>query len=384
MSEHVLIVDDDANLLSALRRQLRGRFMIATAMGGEQALELIKSHPEKPAVILCDMRMGGISGVETLQQVKECSPDTVRLMLTGNADMQTAIDAINEGAIFRFLTKPCPQETLESCLNAAMEQHRLITAERDLLEKTLAGSVKVLSDMLAMAAPEGFARANRIRKWVQKITIDFKLPYRWQLEMSAMLAPLGMLSIPAEVTHKYYNKKILTDLERESIEHSPEAGRNIIANIPRLDSVARIVYLQNKGYDGSCFPPDGPSGNDLPIDARILKILNDLSAVCTGEMPTTADFSSLLPGIAQYDPLLFKKIQDCLEVPVPPDPAHRPRKSFFTRDLRPGQVLAVTIFSFSGRLILSAMTTLSEAHIERLRTQAQLKLISDSIIVFTD
>jgi response regulator RpfG family c-di-GMP phosphodiesterase len=384
MSEQILIVDDDVNLLAAMRRQLRGRFNVTTAASGEEALDVFRTQPEKPAVILCDMRMGGLNGVETLRQIKASSPDTVRLMLTGNADMQTAIDAINDGAIFRFLTKPCPPDLLEAGLNAAMDQHRLITAERDLLEKTLAGSVKVLADMLAMAAPDGFARANRIRSWVRKLSIDFNMPFRWQLEMAAMLAPLGMLSIPDDVTSKYYHKKPLNEVERELIERSPEAGRNIITNIPRLGSVANIVYLQNRGYDGSGFPPDGPSGDDLPRDARILKILNDLSEACTTEMPTSVDFTALRPGIDQYDPALFNKIRECLEVPLPIDPASRPRVAHSTRDLHAGQVLAASVFSFSGNLILIAMTPLSEAHIERLRNQAKLRLMSDSIVVFAD
>ena len=174
MNETVLIVDDDANLLAGLRRQLRGRFTVVTATGGEEALASLEQG-EPPAVILSDMRMGGMSGVETLGRFKEKAPDTVRLMLTGNADLQTAIEAINNGHIFRFLTKPCPQDVLEAGLNAALRQHRLIMAEKELLEQTLAGSVKVLTDMLAMVAPESFARSGRMRAWLRKVVADLRL-----------------------------------------------------------------------------------------------------------------------------------------------------------------------------------------------------------------
>lgn len=384
MAEHILIIDDDGNLLAAMRRQLRGRFLVATAGSGEEAVELIASQPVKPAVVLCDMQMGGMNGIETLREIRQRSPDTVRLMLTGNADMQTAIDAINEGAIFRFLTKPTPREALEDCLNAALAQYRLVTAERELLEKTLAGSVKVLSDMLSMAAPRAAGRAARILAWVKKLTLDFKMPYRWQLEVAASLAPLGLMTLPDETVERHLDRRPLSLVEQDLVEQSPEAARNIIANIPRLEPVAAIIHLQNKGYDGSGFPADGPKGADIPVDARILKILNDLASVCAADQPTHIDFDALKPHLAQYDQVLLKRIRECLEVPVPLDPALRPRQSRFTRELEPGMILAQSVYTFTDRLVLTAMTPLSVAHVERLRNQAKLKLISDSISVYAD
>ena len=87
--------------------------------GGRSFVPRHMSCPLGPfAVVVADMRMPGMDGVEFLQHVKEMSPDTVRIMLTGNADMQTAIDAVNKGNIFRFLTKPCPYETMTVAVNA--------------------------------------------------------------------------------------------------------------------------------------------------------------------------------------------------------------------------------------------------------------------------
>ena len=168
--------------------------------------------------------------------------------------------AINTGQIFRFLTKPCPPELIASGLDAALEQYRLVTAERELLEKTLAGSVKVLIDMLAMASPAAFSRATRIRNWARKVGRALELPQRWQLEIAAMLGPVGLLSVPPEVLQKLAVGHPLTEIERSMIERSPEAARNIIAHIPRLAGVAKIIHLQNRGFDGSGFPADGPKG----------------------------------------------------------------------------------------------------------------------------
>ena len=156
MADKILLVDDDPNLLSALQRQLRKRFDLTTAQGGEEALAAVRAAAERRepfAVVLSDMRMPGMDGIEVLKQVKDIAPETVRMMLTGNADQQTAIAAINEGSILRFYTKPCPAEQLVAGLAAGVEQYRLVTAERDLFEKTLAGSIKVLADVVSMNDP---------------------------------------------------------------------------------------------------------------------------------------------------------------------------------------------------------------------------------------
>jgi len=379
MATDILIIDDDLNLLAAMKRQLRGRFPLRAAEGGEAAIAHLKETQEPPAVIVCDMRMGGIDGVETLRQAKDLAPDAVRLMLTGNADMQTAIDAINNGSIFRFLTKPCPPAILEAGLEAALEQHRLITAERELLEKTLAGSIKVMMDLLAMTYPQGYSRATRIRKWVRKLNTSANMPHRWQLDIAAMLAPMGMMSLPDEILSKIHRGTPLTDAELRFYERVPELARDIISNIPRLQGVAQIVYLQSRGFDGSGFPEDGPTGVEIPIDARILKILNDLSEISKGMNPTAIDFAVLEVNASHYDMALFRKIKATLETLV-----SSKKKTLQTAVLLPGMDLAEDVLGKGGRLILSGLTPLSETHIERLRTLAKLKLIPDAIVVFSD
>lgn len=380
MGTTILMVDDDPNLLSAMKRQLRARFAIETAQSGEDAIFHV-STKEPPAVVLCDMRMGGMNGIQTLRQIKERSPDSVLMMLTGNADMQTAINAINDGHIFRFLTKPCAPDVLEASLSAALEQHRLITAERELLEKTLSGSVKVLMDILAMSAPAAFGRATRIREWVRALAKEFNLPQRWQLDLAAMLAPLGMLAIPAEVSLKLRDKKPLTEVERGLIERSPEAARNIIAHIPRLGGVGQIVYLQNRGFDGSGFPADGPVGTDIPLDARILKILNDLAEVSEGGPPTEADFARLAASAKSYDPSLLQRIRQKLVVSAAKAP--QASKLISSALLIPGMVLAAEIVGRDGRLLLPAQQIISEVHIEQLQNLAKLRLINDVISVLS-
>ncbi len=383
MSGEILVVDDDPNLLSAMKRQFRGKFALETASSGEEAVARVASG-NIPSVVVCDMRMGGMDGVATLAKIKELSPDTVRLMLTGNADMQTAVDAINTGSIFRFLTKPCPPETMEAGLIAAQEQYRLVTAEKELLEKTLGGSVKVLIDMLAMASPLAFGRATRIRRWARVVGLALDLPARWQLEIAAMLGPIGLLSVPPEVIAKLHAKAPLSDVERKMIEESPGAARNIIANIPRLAGVARIIHLQNRGFDGSGYPAEGPSGTNIPMDARILNILNALSNVTGGADPTRADFAALGAQAARFDGTLMERIRSVLEVATDRGREGRKVKGLPTALLLPDMILAADVTTGDGRLVLSAEVQISQAHVESLRNLARVKRIPDLVSVLVE
>src|SRR5208283_5528581 len=132
MPAKILFVDDDPDILAGFQRQLRKTFTVETALGGEQGLKAV-SEQGPFSVIVSDLRMPGMDGIRFLSCVREAAPDSVRLMLTGNADLQAAIGAVNEGHIFRFLTKPCNPQTLSNAITAGIRQYQLICAERELL-----------------------------------------------------------------------------------------------------------------------------------------------------------------------------------------------------------------------------------------------------------
>ncbi len=137
----ILCVDDEPSVLDGLRRTLRSVFIVETAIGGRLGLEILRAKGPF-VVVTSDLRMPLMNGVEFLSRAREIAPDTVRVLLTGQGDMEAAIGAVNEGNIFRFLTKPCPTGTLVRSLMACAEQYRLLTAEKVLLEQTLRGSIK--------------------------------------------------------------------------------------------------------------------------------------------------------------------------------------------------------------------------------------------------
>lgn len=373
MPERILLVDDDPNLLSALQRQLRKLFDLTIAVGGVEALNAVddaNSRREPFAVVLCDMRMPGMDGIDVLSRIRERSPDTIRMMLTGNADQQTAIDAINRGNIFRFLTKPCPAEDLVAGLQDAVSQNQLITAERDLLEKTLAGSIKVLADVVSINDPIAYALATRLREWVRLLTVEFKLPQRWQLDIAAMLLPIGQVAIPPELIAKKRRGDALTEAEQTVFERAPEAARNLVANIPRLGKVAEILWLQDRGFDGTGFPQDGPKGGDIPLDARMLKILKDLGEEAAGGQPSATIFAALERRAGSYDPQLLARIRTCLLATIPKEaPAE---VDVPVAALRAGHMVLTDIRLTNGHLILASNTQLSGAQVERLRSLSNI------------
>lgn len=382
MSDLVVIVDDDANLIAGLRRQLRRRYNLVTAQGGEEAIALLEAQGSI-GVVVCDMRMPGMDGLQVLKEFRQRSPETVRLMLTGNADQQTAIEAINQGAIFRFLSKPTAIEDLCAGIDAALDQYHLVTAERDLLEKTLAGSVKVLTGVLALNDPDSYSRALRMRDWLRRIGKTLALRQRWQLEMAVMLAPLGMVAVPPEVLANLHAGVPLSPAEKAILQRTPEAARDLIINIPRLKTVAETVYLQDKNHDGSGFPEDDTrSGNDLPFDARLIHILNDLSRDCSGSHPTAETFNRLSRRAHCYDPRLLAGIREVLLGPGQTPDEEQPTTIFEQLPvllLLPGHFLHSDIRLENGHLVLAKGVELTEAQVVRLRNLTRLHQFREPI-----
>jgi ActR/RegA family two-component response regulator len=134
MANKILFVDDEPSILDGYRRMLYREFEVDTAPGGDDGLTMVKGTGPY-AVVVSDMRMPGMSGAEFLTKVRQAAPDTVRILLTGYSDMDAAIEAVNEGNIFRYLTKPCPKEVLVKAINQSLDQYRTVTAEKILVKK---------------------------------------------------------------------------------------------------------------------------------------------------------------------------------------------------------------------------------------------------------
>src|ERR1019366_2731355 len=172
-------------------------------------------------------------------------PTTVRMALTGYVDIETAMSAVNEGNIFRFLTKPCSKENLTKAIEAALAQHRLLTAEKELLEQTLRGSVHVLSEVLSFSNPAAFGRAMQLRSFVQHVAKTLKLKSSWQFEIAAMLSQLGCVTLPPELLNAAFAGDRLSPEDQKKYDSHPSVAWEMLSKIPRMEAIAKMIANQN-------------------------------------------------------------------------------------------------------------------------------------------
>ncbi len=305
MNPKVLLVDDEKNILEAYKRNLRDHFEVTTAGSGEEALKILANGDVFP-VIVTDYKMPGMNGVQLLEAARDVSPDTVQIMLTGQAEMQAVIDLINKGRIFRFLTKPCLENDLINNIKVAVRQHELITAERELLGKTLGGTVKVLIDLLALAKPQAFHRAQRIRNLTKRIADYNKMKDSWQMEIASTLSQIGCVTIPDEILKKAYGGRMLTDYELDIFQNHPLVAADMIGTIPRMDKVSEIIRYQEKLYNGSGVPDDGVKGEAIPLGSRIIKIATDFENQVNAGLEQEKVLSIMKKKDGWYDPPLLE------------------------------------------------------------------------------
>jgi response regulator RpfG family c-di-GMP phosphodiesterase len=373
----VLLVDDEPSILDGLRRQLRRSFAVSTATGGAEGLKLMDEQ-EPFAAVVSDMRMPGMDGAAFLAQVRQKAPDTVRLLLTGQADTQSAIAAINDGQIFRFLTKPCPADALQGALVDATELHRLATAEKLVLEQTLRGAVQALVDILSVAHPKAFSRSVRISRTVTELCEQMGVQDRWEAEIAGMLAQVGAVSLPTPVLDKISSGVPLSQDEREMLHRVPEVTEKLLANIPRFESVAAAIGRQRVRYDGRGRSVGAPFGDDLPQIARILRVAVDFDTLTSQRVPALTAIAKMRSDVGAYDGAVLDAWEAC-HVVVGQAPVEPLEVSF--ADLKPGMVLAEDFVNGRGLLLLGRGSTVTEALLDRLRNHLQQDASVASVVV---
>jgi CheY-like chemotaxis protein len=245
MDESVLFVDDEPHLLEGITRALRNRFDVHTATSGDEGLRVLEAGGPF-AVVVSDMRMPGMDGVQFLAKARDLCPDTVRIILSGQADMAATIAAVNEGNIFRFLSKPCDAQVLRAAVGTGVEQYRLVIGERVLLEQTLSGAVDMLVEILGAVNPAASARARRLQRYVIALSVALGLRTRWQWPLAALVSQIGCVSLSKDTLSKVEADEPLSEEEQSLYDSHPQVAGQMLAAIPRLEEVALIVAGQNE------------------------------------------------------------------------------------------------------------------------------------------
>jgi response regulator RpfG family c-di-GMP phosphodiesterase len=357
----ILLVDDELSLLEALVRGLRRLFNIVTAPGGQVALDVLRREPAF-TVIVSDLRMPGMDGIGFLRHARQIAPEAVRILFTGNADLADAVEAVNQGAIFRFITKPCPLPGFKNMLDAAVEQHRLVTAEKVLLEQTLQGSIRALTDVLALVNPMAFGRSVRACRRVDDLASRCGISERWPAEVASMLSQLGCVTLPPDVLEKLYHGQAVSKNEQAMIDRLPGVTEQLLGHIPRLEPVRKILLYQNKRYDGEGHPTDNVKGDDLPWGARALKVALDFDVVESQGVPAQQALEVLRRRAGWYDPSILKAMSQLCGGETP----GVTMKELSLREARVGMEFAQDVKTTRGLLLIARGQKVTPGLIERI------------------
>ncbi|MEW5738640.1 MAG: HD domain-containing phosphohydrolase [Myxococcota bacterium] len=345
----VLCVDDEPLVLEGLQLTLRQHCALTVSSKPLEAVGLL--DPANPfVVIVSDMRMPGLSGAEFLARAREVCPDSQRILLTGQVDVTSAIQAVNQGQIFRFLTKPCSPPEFLAAVRAGIEQHRLLTAERELLDRTLRAAVATLTDALALAQPEVYGRATRMRQVVVEVARAVGLTDTWHLEVAAQLSDLGLMSLPVETARKVVRGEPLEEAERAMLARADAVGTRLLGQIPRLEPVLELLAAARATKQ----PPPGAQAAAL---LRAVLELHRLDADGTAPERALAQLSTETP------PVILRALEALAQ-----------RARLGTRvlalpvaELRPGMTLLENVVSTTGALLIARGHVLTESVLERVR-----------------
>jgi response regulator RpfG family c-di-GMP phosphodiesterase len=356
----LLCVDDEPLVLEGLTLHLRRGFTLTTATSGAAGLEVIKSKGPF-AIVMSDMRMPGMSGAEFLSKVREGWPNTVRVLLTGQSDLPSAIAAVNDGQIFRFLTKPCPPDVLLGALAAAAKQHELITGERVLLEQTLHGSIKALTDILSLANPSAFGRANRAKVFMGLVLAEMQRPSDWVCDVAAMLSQIGSVTIPAETLERLYDGSQLTPEEVAMTARLPAVAVQLLGAIPRLDGVRDILGHMDDQYEPSK-PGQAKRGEAIPWGARALKVILDYLTLEARLGTGTEALETMRTRKGWYDPAILTPFVEVAARSVSTVEV----RHVVVRELKQGMILRENLFTKNGMLLVTKGNEVTQGLIERI------------------
>jgi CheY-like chemotaxis protein len=373
MSEKILFVDDEPAVLDGYRRLLGRDLPVETAVGGVLGLAAIEASGPF-AVVVSDMRMPQMDGAQFLTRVREISPDSVRMALTGQTDIATAMMAVNDGHIFRFMTKPISRENLLKAIEAGLMQRRLITAEKQLLEGTLKGCISVLTEMLSFSNPAAFGRAMRLLRLVQHTAEKLKLKSSWSYEIAAMLSQLGCVTLGQDIVNAAYAGTHLTEHDQKKYDGHAAIAAQMLSRIPRMEAIAQMIALQGAPSIAITAATD-EERQEIDFGVQLLRAGLAFDAFLSrGTSPQEA-CRQIRASAKGVDPLILATLDD-LELDVP----MQIRKCNM-RELAVGMILQQDVYTSIGALVAPKGFELSNAWIERLQSYARRDVIPAQIIV---
>jgi len=259
----ILCVDTDPTLLDALSRLFLGRgIRVLRAGNGEEALGIVRG--ESVAVVVADNLLPGMRGVELLSRIRDLSPDTVRILLTGQADLPTAIEAIRLGEASRFLDKPWVDEEIVRTVEGGIHRYQVVRSLRRADEAALLW----IAQEIELKDPYTRGHCDRVAAFALKIAGMLRLPEgtRQAIKHGSWLHDCGKIDVPEEILNCPGK---LSAAEFEVVKKHPGWGAEIgrQANLP--EEVIDIILYHHERFDGKGYPT-GAKGTEIPLEARIV------------------------------------------------------------------------------------------------------------------
>jgi hypothetical protein len=282
-------------------------------------------------------------------------------MLTGNQDQATAVQALNEGHVFRFLTKPCQSAELTNAVEAGLRQFQLETGEKELLQKTFCGAVSVLTDVLALSHPNIFSRTERIEHICAALQDEMELGDHWEYKLSAKLGLLGFALLPESERVNVDMGTQLGGVVSEQLRRAAATGQRLIERIPRLATVAKIIGRQ-PDVDGSVFiqvpRTDEAKANMGATLLRVSMLWDDIARQGLHGDEAVEELRRSLPKLS-------REMSDSL-LAIPTDDADEESVDVLLCDLKEGMVLCDDVVSDNGSMLIRKGRRLTWTVIERL------------------
>lgn len=350
----VLCVDDEPRVLEGLERNLGDLFEVVTADGGAAGVAELVANSNFD-VVISDMRMPNMNGAVFLGHARRLAPDAARVLLTGEADAESARQAVNEGQIFRYLMKPCPAEELARVIDTGAAAKRRVVADRELLETTVTGSVKLLGEVLALSAPTCFRETPAVTSIVEHMCAKLELRETWKFRAAAMLHTIGYVALPVALVEKRRSGIALNAAEKHELAEAPEIGARLLAGVPRFREVAEMVRRHREPVTTIL---DDDASRGAAMIHLALEVLEDVTATRRVAQIAKALVANHQPAAKALLGLLFdyqakREVESVIAVKI--------------AELRPGMMLEENLTSRTGNVLFASGNELTAPLLERIR-----------------
>jgi response regulator RpfG family c-di-GMP phosphodiesterase len=409
----ILFVDDEANILSSLNRLFRPLgYQIFTADSGAKGLEILQQHSID--LVVSDMRMPEMNGAQFLEKVRERSPDTVRILLTGYAEIGATIDAINKGQIYRYISKPWEDNDITLTIKHALLQKELereklrleeltrkqneelkdlntnleakvlarteevrqtmsfLEAAHEKLKKSFITSVRVFSNLIEMRNPKKSGHSRRVADLARTLAQDLGMsPSETQdTFIAGLLLDVGKIGLPDRLLDKPFHN--LTPDECAEISKYPVKGELALMALEQLQGAAKLIRSHRERFDGTGYP-DQLSGLTIPLGARILSIAEDYDTALMGTDYTkalTPTDSSLLIQDGKgkrYDPAVVVALLNAIGKTTPIKISNATELILRSGQIVAGMTLSQDLITWNGDILLGKEHVLTPQLIDQIR-----------------